>query len=90
MTVYYSSLAIFGIIAYILIVDKNVSDAIVLVFKMIPIQAQRLFWMIRFHPRNPITNFLMERKYEKMALELQKELTNCQEPVTVESETEKQ
>lgn len=90
MTVYYSSLVIFAIIAYVLIVDKNVSDAIVLVFKMVPIQVQRFFWMIRFHPRNPITNFLMGRKYEKLALELQKELTNRQEPVTVESETEKQ
>lgn len=90
MTTYYSSLAIFGIIAYVLIVDRNVSDAIVLVFRMIPIKVQRLFWMIRFHPRNPITNFLMERKYEKLALELQKELTSDQEPVIVESETKKQ
>lgn len=90
MTVYYSSLAIFGIIAYVLIVDKNVSDAIVLVFKMIPIQIQRFFWAIRFHPRNPITNFLMERKYKKLALELQKELTSSQEPGIVESDTEKQ
>jgi hypothetical protein len=90
MTIYYSSLAIFGIISYVLIVDKNVSDAIVLVFKMIPIQMQRFFWMIRFHPRNPITNFLMERKYEKLALELQKELTASQEPGIVESETKKQ
>jgi hypothetical protein len=90
MTLYYTSLTIFGIIAYVLIVDKNVSDAIVLVFKMIPIQVQRFFWVIRFHPRNPITNFLMERKYEKMALELQKELTSPQEPVIVESDTEKQ
>lgn len=90
MTVYYTSLTIFGIIAYVLIADKNVSDAIVLVFKMIPIQLQRFFWMVRFHPRNPITNFLMERKYEKMALELQKELTSSQEPGIVESETKKQ
>lgn len=90
MTVYYSSLVIFGIIAYVLIVDKNVSDAIVLVFKMIPIQMQRFFWMIRFHPRNPITNFLMERKYEKLARELQKELTSRQESVTVESESKNQ
>lgn len=90
MTVYYSSLVIFAIIAYVLVVDKNVSDAIILVFKMIPIQAQRFFWAIRFHPRNPVTNFLMERKYEKLAQDLQRELTNRQEPVTVESETENQ
>jgi hypothetical protein len=90
MQIYYTSLAIFGIIAYVLIVDKNVSDAIVLVLRMIPIKIQRFFWAVRFHPRNPITNFLMERKYKKMALELQKELTSSQEPDIVESDTEKQ
>lgn len=90
MQTYYTLLTIFGIIAYVLIVDKNVSDAIVLVFKMIPIQTQRLFWAIRFHPRNPITNFLMERKYKKLVLELQKELTTPQEPGIVESDTENQ
>jgi hypothetical protein len=90
MNIYYSTLAIFGIIAYVLIVDKNVSDAIVLVFRMIPVQLQRFFWVIRFHPKNPITNFLMERKYEKLALELQKELTGRSEPGIVESEIKNQ
>jgi hypothetical protein len=90
MTVYYSSLVIFAIIAYVLIVDKNVSDAIVLVFKMVPIQVQRFFWMIRFHPRNPITNFLMGRKYEKLARDLEKELTSHQESVIMKSETKNQ
>ena len=90
MTVYYSSLVIFGIIAYVLIVDKNVSDAIVLVFKMIPIHIQRFFWMIRFHPRNPITNFLMKRKYENLARDLERELTSHQESATMESETKNQ
>ena len=64
-------IAIFG---YILIIDQNVSDYFVLLLKLLRVNTQRLFWMIQFHPRNPITNFLKEREYAKLAKELEKEL----------------
>jgi hypothetical protein len=32
--------------------------------------------MIRFHPKNPITNFIMKRRYAKMAKELHQDLNN--------------
>lgn len=64
------AIAIFG---YILIIDQNVSDYFVLLLKLLRVNIRRLFWMIQFHPRNPITNFLKEREYMKIAKELEKE-----------------
>lgn len=56
-----------------MIVDKNVADYLLLVFKMTGVNFRRFVWMIRFHPKNPITNFIMARKYEQLAKELEKE-----------------
>lgn len=67
-------LIIFGIVAYMMIVDKNVGDYLTLVFKIIKLNFERYMWMIRFHPKNPITNLIMKWKYEKIAKELHKEL----------------
>jgi hypothetical protein len=33
-----------------------------------------MLWMIRLHPKNPITNLMMKWKYEKLARELQAEM----------------
>lgn len=56
-----------------MIVDQNVADYLLLVFKMVGLNFRRFVWMIRFHPQNPITNFIMARKYEQLAKELEKE-----------------
>ena len=45
------------------------------------------FWKLYFHPQNPITNFIMKLKYDRIALELHKELTEKSKSVIVESET---
>jgi hypothetical protein len=37
-----------------------------------------MLWMIRFHPRNPITNLMMKWKYDKMAKDLEKEFLEKQ------------
>lgn len=74
---YYLSLfLVFSIIAVVLVIDRNVSDYIVLIFKIFKINIEKLFWMIKLHPKNPITNFMMKRQYEKIAKELHKELIN--------------
>lgn len=87
MLTYQSTILIlFGIIVYMMIVDENVSDGINLVFKLMSIKIERLYWMARFHPRNPITNFIMQRKYEKLARELHEELTSKKKSDSVESE----
>jgi hypothetical protein len=66
-------LLIFGILGYIIIVDENVSIYVNLVFKIIKVNVERLFWMIKFHPKNPITNLIKRWEYAKIAKELQKE-----------------
>jgi hypothetical protein len=67
-------LILFAIIAYLVITDKNVADYLTLVFKMTRLNIERMFWMIRFHPKNPITNLMMRWKYERIARELQEEM----------------
>jgi hypothetical protein len=74
---YYSGLLfIFFILAAMMLVDKNVADYFLLVLRLAKITLERYLWMIRFHPKNPITNFIMKRQYAKIAKELHKELTN--------------
>lgn len=67
-------LVIFGILAYLMWVDENVSVYLTLIFKIMKVNTERMFWMIRFHPRNPITNLIMKFKYDRLARQLQKEL----------------
>jgi hypothetical protein len=76
MTPFQSTLlVIFGVVAYMIIVDKNVGDYLILLLKMVRVNIERFYWMVRFHPRNPITNLIMKWKYEQIAKELEKELT---------------
>lgn len=66
-------LVIFGVVAYMMILDENIGIYITLVFKMIRVNIQRFFWMIRLHPKNPITNLIKKWEYEKIARELESE-----------------
>jgi hypothetical protein len=70
-------LIVFSIIFYLMSVDKNVADYLTLVFKMIKLNIERLFWMIRLHPKNPITNLIKRWEYDKIAKELQKEFDDA-------------
>lgn len=73
MISYYFWFLIFGIIAYIIIVDSNVAIWFHLMFKLVGIQIQRFFWMIRLHPKNPVVNLMKKYEYERIAKELEKE-----------------
>jgi hypothetical protein len=66
-------LILFAIVAYLIIADKNVADYLTLIFKMTRLNIERMFWMIRLHPKNPITNLIKRWEYDKIARELQKE-----------------
>jgi hypothetical protein len=55
-------------------IDENILIYLTLIFKILKINTERMLWMIRFHPRNPITNLIMKLKYDKIARQLQKEL----------------
>ena len=54
--------------------DKNVEDFIIFKLKLMKINIERLIWMIKFHPRNPITNYIQAKKYEKLAEQLHNEI----------------
>jgi hypothetical protein len=74
---YYSGLLfIFFILAALMLIDKNVADYFILVLRIAKITLERYIWMIRFHPKNPITNFIMKRRYAKIAKELHQDLNN--------------
>ena len=65
---------IFGILAYLICVDENIAVYLSLTFKVIKINTERMLWMIRLHPKNPITNLMMKWKYERLAREIQAEM----------------
>ncbi len=69
-----SLLIIFTILAYIIIIDENAATYLTLIFKIMRVNTERMLWMIRFHPYNPITNLMMKWKYERLARELQAEM----------------
>lgn len=63
----------FSIIAWLMIVDPNVTEYINLIFKIIGVNFQRYMWMVKYHPNNFVTTFIQNRKYDKIAKELEKE-----------------
>lgn len=74
MDIYNSTfLIIFGIIGYMMVVDKNVSDYIILLTKIIKLNVERLYWTIRLHPNNFVTTWISNRKYDKIAKQMHKE-----------------
>jgi hypothetical protein len=56
-----------------IIVDENVAKYIMLWVAIIKVNTERIIWMIRFHPNNFVTTWLQNRKYAKIAKELQEE-----------------
>ena len=72
----YVLLLVLGIVLYVMIIDQNVAEYLLLVFKMMKLNVVRLLWMIRFHPNNFITTWTQNRKYDRMAKELEKELND--------------
>jgi hypothetical protein len=70
---YYSLFTIFIIIALMIVIDPNVGRFIDLLVKIIQVNFERIIWMIRFHPNNFITTWIQNRKYDRIAKELEKE-----------------
>lgn len=71
-------ICVFSILFWLTIIDKNVVDYLHLIYKFIWINYEKLKWMIVYHPKNPITNWIMARKYSKLAEDLLKELQQKQ------------
>lgn len=75
---YYAIFTIFAVILYMMYVDKNVSDYIILLSKILRLNIERFFWMIKYHPKNFITTWFQNRKYNKIAEKLEKEFMEKQ------------
>ena len=74
MTSYFYFLStVFAIVFALILIDNNVGSYIDLKLRLLGINIQRLFWIIRFHPNNFITTFLQNRKYSRIAREIQME-----------------
>lgn len=70
-------LVIFSFIAYLIVMDENVASFIILYTKIIKINIERIFWLIRFHPlitTNKIFQWWMMRKYIKESEKIQKDM----------------
>ena len=67
-----------------MIMDKNVAEYLTLVFKMMKINVERTYWMIRLHPKNPITNLLASIKYARIAKQLEEEFKKSNGPNSVD------
>jgi len=68
-----SILLSFAIIYYLVLTDKSIAAFIMLMFKSFGVNVRRYFWIIQYHPKNPITNYIQKKKYSKIAEELIKE-----------------
>jgi hypothetical protein len=71
---YYSIFAFFAILAYVMVVDRNVVTFIDLTIRYIGVQLKRAWWMIRFHPINPIPRWTLNWRIERMTRQLEKDL----------------
>lgn len=76
---YYALFLVFSILAVMIVLDENVAIYVTLIFKIIRINLERIWWMIRFHPKNPITNLMMKWKYDRLARELEREFQSKME-----------
>jgi hypothetical protein len=75
MTLYYYAIfAFFAIIAYMMVVDKNVVIFIDLMFRYAGVQLKRAWWIVRFHPINPIPRWTLKWRVERMTRQLEKDL----------------
>jgi len=75
-TYYYTLLFAFSIIAVMTVIDDNVGIYFLLLLKILKVNTERLIWMIRFHPNNFIMTWIQNRKYNKIAKELEEEFRN--------------
>ena len=66
-------LVIVGVVGYMMIIDENVATYLTLVFKIMKVNTERFFWMVKYHPNNFITTWIQNRKYDRIARELEKE-----------------
>jgi len=70
---YYGLLLVFGVVAYMIVVDKNVAAYIVLLGKVAKLQVNRFIFWIKFYPRLRFDTFWLKRKSKKVLNALKQE-----------------
>ena len=73
METYYIWLVLFAIVVYIIVSDRNVSDAFVYIFDITKNNIIKQIWWLKNNPKNPVVKYLMHRRSMEMAKELMKE-----------------
>jgi len=73
MTTQYIYYIIFACLAYLIVTDRSVAQALLLVIRLMRQKLQILKWWIINDPSTPWTRFIMWRRSLKMAEELMKE-----------------
>ena len=68
--------SLMAFIIAIMIMDENVYVWCVLRVRLIEIGIRKRILMVKLHPRNPLTNYLMYRRIKKLTKELSKENGN--------------
>jgi hypothetical protein len=84
MIYYYSLFTLFAIVAIMIVIDPNVGAYITLLTRILKLNVERMFWMIRFHPvilSSPIARWWMMRKYMRTAEELSQQLSKGEDKV---------
>jgi hypothetical protein len=71
---YYVWFALFAIITYIAVSDKNVSDAFVYIFDITKNNIIKQIWWLKNNPRTPWAKYSMWRRSNQLAKELMDEL----------------
>lgn len=71
---YYLIFALFAVIAYMMVVDRNVVIFIELMFRYAWVQVKRAWWIVQFHPVNPIPRWTLNWRIERMTRQLEKRL----------------
>ena len=67
-----------------IVVDKNVGVFIDLMIRYAWVQVKRAWWIVRFHPINPIPRWTLKWRVERMTRELEKTLKITKPPLTEE------
>ena len=73
METYYIWLVLFAIVVYIIVSDRNVSDAFAYIFDITKNNIIKQIWWLKNNPKNPVVKYLMHRRSMEMAKELMKE-----------------
>jgi uncharacterized MAPEG superfamily protein len=73
---FYITYVLFAVVAYLIVTDKSVAAAFVLLGKIFRLWFEKAKWWVMYSPDNPVVKYLMWRHSMKLAKELMDEFEN--------------